>query len=203
MVSSIFKEEIRKATGRSWEDWVTALEGTIDPGWSDERIKKEIQQQHHVSEEWGEWIATMYAPLMGRVPVGTTKDAGVQIGVRRTLAAPKEQVWEFLTTPAGLSLWIGDVPSFKLEVGYKFASKEGVSGKISVVKPYQKLRLTWKRPEWEQFSRLQLYVLSTNTGKTTVSIHQEMLEEVFIRELMKRHWEDMLAELKRYLEETP
>ncbi|CAM4385841.1 SRPBCC family protein [Paenibacillus macerans] len=202
MVSSVFKKGIKKATGRSWEDWVTALAGTINPGWSDDRIQKEIQQQHQVSEEWSEWIATMYAPLMGRVPVGTTKDSGVQIGVRRTFAASKEGVWEFLTTPAGLPLWIGDVPSFKFEVGYEFASKEGVSGKITVVKPYHKLRLTWKRPEWEQFSRLQIYVLSTNTGKTTVSIHQEMLEDVFIRELMKRHWEDMLAELKWRLEDA-
>ncbi|MCM3702784.1 SRPBCC domain-containing protein [Paenibacillus macerans] len=202
MVSSIFKEEIRKATRRSWEDWVAALEGTVDPGWSHEQVKQAIHEQHHVSEEWGEWIATMYAPLMGRVPVGTTKDAGVQTGVRRSFAASKEGVWEFLTTPAGLPLWIGAVPSFKLEVGYEFASKEGVSGKITVVKPYHKLRLTWKRPEWGQFSRLQLYVLSTNTGKTTVSIHQEMLEDVFIRELMKRHWEDMLAELKWRLEDA-
>jgi hypothetical protein len=56
--------------------------------------------------------------------------------------------------------------------------------------------MTWKRPEWERPSRLQIYVLSTNTGKTTVAIHQEMLEDVYIREMMRRFWEEKLSQIK-------
>jgi hypothetical protein len=52
-----------------------------------------------------------------------------------------------------------------------------------------------ERSGWDSPSRLQLYVLATNSGKTTVAIHQEMLEDVYMRDVMKRHWEDVLGRL--------
>lgn len=58
------------------------------------------------------------------------------------------------------------------------------------------LRMAWKRPEWERPSRLQIYFLSASGGKTTVAIHQEMPEDVYIRELMRRHWEKTLLRIR-------
>lgn len=104
---SIFKQEVMKATGIAWEQWIAKLGPHVDPLWSHEQIKNHICEQHEVAEEWSEWIALLYGQLMGRMPVGMTKDAGAQIGVRRTLAVTKEQVWNFLLSPEGLSLWIG------------------------------------------------------------------------------------------------
>jgi uncharacterized protein YndB with AHSA1/START domain len=142
----------------------------------------------------------MYGQMLGRTPVGVTKDAGVQIGVRRTLAVNKENLWNYLISPRGLSLWIGNVSDFRLQKGFEFASAEGVSGQLTVVQPLHKLRMTWKRPEWERPSRLQIYVLSANSGKTTVAIHQEILEDVYIRELMRRFWEETLQQIRNDLE---
>lgn len=201
MAGAIFKEELIKATDSSWEQWVMRLQQAVDPLWSHEQIRAYIGEQYGVSEEWSEWIAVMYEQVMGRIPVGVTKDAGVQIGVRRTVPAGKEQVWDFLTSPKGLSLWIGDVASFPLQKGHEYESREGVSGKLTVVEPYHKLRLTWKRPEWDNPSRLQIYVLSAKTGKTTVAIHQEMLEDVYMREVMRRHWDEMLNKLIKGLQD--
>jgi uncharacterized protein YndB with AHSA1/START domain len=195
MAGAIFKWEVRKETGRAWEEWTVELGREVDGLWSHEQIQAYVRDQYEISEPWSEWIATMYEELMGRIPVGKTKDAGVQIGVRRTFAVAKERAWHFLTSPQGLALWIGEGADFKLRVGHEYESKEGVSGKIAVVVPYQKLRMTWKRSEWDSPSRLQLYVLATNSGKTTVAIHQEMLEDVYMRDVMKRHWEEVLGRL--------
>ncbi|GIP36602.1 SRPBCC domain-containing protein [Paenibacillus sp. J2TS4] len=192
MAGSTFKQAVKEATQCTWEEWIMKLEKSVDPLWSHEQIKNHICRQYEISEEWAEWIATMYGQIMGRTPVGVTKDAGVQIGVRKTLAISKERVWNFLTSQEGLSLWIGEDPSFRLQAGQEFASKEGVSGKMTVLVPFQKLRMQWKRPEWDKPSRLQIILLSTNSGKTTIAIHQEMLEDVYVRELMKNHWEEMI-----------
>ncbi|MBB6669492.1 SRPBCC family protein [Cohnella nanjingensis] len=200
MAGAIFKQEVQAATGTAWEQWIATLGRTVDPIWSHEQIKNHLRERHGVTEAWSEWIAVMYEQLMGRVPVGTSKDAGVQIGVRRTFDVTKEQAWDFLLSPEGLSLWIGEVPSFQLQAGHEFTSKEGVTGKITVVVPYHKLRMTWQRPEWNTPSRLQLYCLSTKTGKTTIAIHQEMLEDVYMREIMRRHWDSMLNAYKTYTE---
>ncbi|MCL6577649.1 MAG: SRPBCC domain-containing protein, partial [Kyrpidia sp.] len=81
-----------------------------------------------------------------------------------------------------------------------FQSTEGISGKLTVVVQFQKLRMTWKRPEWEKPSRLQVYLLSTSSGKTTIAIHQEMLEDVYVRELMRRFWDQKLRQIKNRVE---
>ena len=200
MAGSIFKRDVKAATGTSWEEWIMKLGQTVDQHWSHEQIKQYIGDNDAVSEDWSEWIANMYEHLMGRIPVGTTKDAGMQIGVRRTMAVTKEEAWDFLTSPKGLSLWIGEAPSFKLQVGHEYESREGVSGKITVVVPCHKLRMTWKRPEWDNPSRLQIYVLSTKTGKTNIAIHQEMLDDVYMREVMRRYWNEVLTTIQQHRE---
>jgi uncharacterized protein YndB with AHSA1/START domain len=127
----------------------------------------------------------------------------VQIGVRRTIAAEKERVWRFMLSADGLRLWIGAVPEFRLEKGFEFASAAGVTGKLTVVQPLHKLRMQWKRPEWASPSRLQIDFLAARGGGTTVAIHQEMLEDVYIRELMRRRWDETLRRIERELEVAP
>jgi uncharacterized protein YndB with AHSA1/START domain len=199
MAGEIFKQAVAEATGRSWDTWVKELQLDIDRTWSHEQIKRYIHERYEISEEWGEWVALFYEQLLGRVPVGVTKDAGVQIGVRRTFAAPKERIWRFLTADEGMSLLLGKVAGLDWKVGEVFESDEGITGKLTVVVPHQKLRMTWKLPEWERPSRLQLYLLTTATGKTTVAVHQEMLEDVYIRGLMKQFWEAKLAQVESLL----
>jgi uncharacterized protein YndB with AHSA1/START domain len=46
--------------------------------------------------------------------VGQTKDVGFQIGARKTLAISPEQAWDLITSEAGLKLWLGDAPDFRL-----------------------------------------------------------------------------------------
>jgi len=199
MAGSIFRQDVQEATGFAWSDWVGKLDGTVDRTWSNEQIKNHIVEQYGVTGEWAEWIALLYGQLLGRIPVGVTKDAGVQIGVRKTLAASRERVWDFLVSEAGMKLWIGDVRPFPLQVGQTFESEDGVTGKLTVVIPQQKLRMTWKRLQWDSPSRLQIYVLDAKSGKTTVSFHQEMLEDVYMREMMRRHWENAAEKLKAAL----
>jgi len=200
MPGSVFRQAVRDATGITWEAWVAALQQAVDPSWSREEIKAHIGEYFQVTDEWAEWLAVMYGQLLGQIPVGVTKDAGVQIGVRKTVALEKEEVWGFLTSPQGLPLWLGDVSGFRLQKGYEFQSAEGITGKLTVVLPNQKLRMRWKLPEWEKPSRLQLLLLSVASGKTTVAIHQEMLEDVYVRELMRRFWAEKLKQIKNHLE---
>ncbi|REK77643.1 SRPBCC family protein [Paenibacillus paeoniae] len=203
MPGSIFRQEVMQATGSTWEEWVIRLQQSVDPQWSHEGIAAHIGEQYEASEQWSEWLAVMYGQVLGRIPVGVTKDAGVQIGVRKTIAASKERVWDYLVSQEGLKLWAGDVSSFILQKGEVYQSKEGLFGKLTVVKPYHKLRLTWQRPEWDNPSRLQMYVLSAKGDKTTVAIHQEMLDDIYVREVMRRHWEEKLNELTRRLQDEP
>ncbi|MEU0158601.1 hypothetical protein ABZ154_07070 [Streptomyces sp. NPDC006261] len=41
------------------------------------------------------------------MPTGLTQDAGWEIGVSRTIQQPPQAVWEFITGPEGVALWLG------------------------------------------------------------------------------------------------
>lgn len=128
-------------------------------------------------------------------PVGLTASTGFQIGVRRTFPATQQQVWSFLISREGLKLWLGDIPSLDLHAGFRYETKEGTIGELRVVKPYEQLRLTWKRIDWERPSTLQIRILPGKANRTTVSFHQEHLRDASAREQMKQRWEQVSAEI--------
>ncbi|TGV29739.1 SRPBCC domain-containing protein [Mesorhizobium sp. M00.F.Ca.ET.186.01.1.1] len=131
--------------------------------------------------------------------VGQTAAAGFQIGVRRTLPVEAEPIWLFLTSPEGTKLWLGDLPPLSLAAEAAFESQQGISGQFKIVKPYQQLRLRWKKSDWEKFSTLQIRLISAKDGKTTVSFHQENLADADMREQMKEHWESVIEQLKTHV----
>lgn len=133
---------------------------------------------------------------MERKAVGQTATAGVQIGVRRTFAVSAEEAWNHLLSEPGLRLWLGAVDAISIEPKHRFESEEGITGEFRIVKPFQQIRLTWKKREWQKPSTLQIRLLSNAAGKTTISFHQEHLSDLRVREEMKRHWEAVLEEIK-------
>ena len=133
----------------------------------------------------------------GGKPVGLTASVGYQIGVRRTLAMTQRQAWDFMLSPEGLKLWIGNVESLGLNRGDRYASPNGASGEMRVAKPYEQLRLTWRLPRWERPSTLQIRFLPASEGRTTISFHQEHLDGPATREEMKLRWEEVIAEIAK------
>ncbi|UUZ82872.1 SRPBCC domain-containing protein [Paenibacillus sp. P26] len=202
MAGAIFRKAVAEETGRTWEEWVRGLDQEVEVSWSHGQIAEYLSDAYGLSDVWRETLATMYERQMGRKPVGVTASAGVQIGVRRTPPVAKEEAWRFLTSPEGLKLWIGKLSAFELQKGFKYESKEGTFGELRVVNPMDKLRMTWQRLDWDQPSTLQIYLLSGGPGKTTVSFHQEKLEDLYMREVMKRHWEEVLDQMNERLNLT-
>ncbi|MCR2807607.1 SRPBCC domain-containing protein [Paenibacillus soyae] len=129
-------------------------------------------------------------------PVGKTAKSGFQIGVRRTLPISPEQAWAYLTSLEGTRLWMGTVTNLTWNEGDCFASAEGVSGELRVVKTLSQLRLKWEREDWAKPSTLQIRLLPGKPGHTTISFHQEHLEDENTREEMKVFWENVLREIK-------
>jgi len=140
----------------------------------------------------------MTNPKTGR-PVGETADVGYQIGVRRTVSATIEEVWQLLTSPPGTELWIGPLASpLLIETGAAFHADNGVEGKLRVVKPPVQLRLGWRRPDWPQASTLQIRILpAASPDRAVISFHQEKLAHALQREEMKRHWESVIGALEK------
>lgn len=129
-------------------------------------------------------------------PVGQTAAAGFQVGVRRTFPIPVQEAWRLITSPEGLSIWLGEVGSVDVEVGQMFQTEEGITGEFRVVNELENIRLSWTTEHGTTPSTLQIRTIPVGDHKTTISFHQEKLSGPEVREEMKRRWEDVLGRLQ-------
>ncbi len=132
-------------------------------------------------------------------PVGKTKDAGWQVGARRTYDLPLDRVWEFLTSERGLRLWLGKSPGIELRAGNAYRLPDGTGGEVRVFKPRSHIRLTWRPPGWERHSTVQLRVIPKGE-RCVVAFHQEHLPDGAARETRRAYYLKVLEQLEDELE---
>ena len=140
-------------------------------------------------------------------PIGLTKDAGWQIGARRTVAVSSDRAWEVITSPGGIKIWLGEAPDFRIHAGARYTTADGATGAVRVVGSKENgarrhLRITWQPANWSEPSIVQVRVFPSDTsGQTTISFHQEQLPDAHTRERMRRRWQDALDQLATQLEQ--
>ncbi|MCW3117023.1 MAG: ATPase [Chitinophagaceae bacterium] len=130
--------------------------------------------------------------------VGLTEDAGWQIGVRKTIPASFNEVWDFLFSDKGLSTWLGNTQKDALVINASYKTKEGTGGIVRLLTDHSHIRLTWKKKDWKNVSLLQLRIIPAK-NKTTVSFHHEKLQDAQQRKEMKTHWDVVMEKISQQL----
>jgi uncharacterized protein YndB with AHSA1/START domain len=110
---------------------------------------------------------------------GQTQDAGWQLGVRRTVSAPLDAVWNHLVDGDGLR----DV----LAAG-------GVVEEIRSRTEQRRIRVRWREDGADHVTTLQLTVLPAARG-TTIAVHQEHLSGPDERARLLAVWTGRLESL--------
>jgi uncharacterized protein YndB with AHSA1/START domain len=130
---------------------------------------------------------------MSNSETGRTKDAGWEVGVRTTVAAPVADVWSYLLGD-GLPVWLGQIDSLPTEKGAPYATSDGVVGTIRSYTAGLRVRLGWRPADWPHDTTLQLTIKASATG-TTIAIHHELLADREERRMMLGHWKNVAAAL--------
>jgi uncharacterized protein YndB with AHSA1/START domain len=128
-------------------------------------------------------------------PVGRTKDAGWQIGVSKTVDCPVGEVWDFITSPEGMAIWLGDGVTHLSEPGAGYDTTDGVRGETRSFRELDRIRLTWQPADWSHDTTLQLTVSSAGEGRTRLGVHQERLADAAEREHQRGHWQGVIKAL--------
>ena len=135
--------------------------------------------------------------------VGRTRDAGWEIGVSRTVHLPVTEVWEFLASPEGRELWLGAGVEHLDEKGRTYTTAEGTVGEVRSVRPGDRIRLTWRPPDWDHDSTVQVAVSSDGRSGTIVRFHQERLADAEERARQRAHWRAVMARVVDALDRRP
>jgi uncharacterized protein YndB with AHSA1/START domain len=128
-------------------------------------------------------------------PVGLTQDAGWEIGVSRTVAAPREVVWDLLVSDEGRALWLGAGATPATEKGAPWSADDGTAGELRSFRPPERIRLTWRPPGWDHDSTVQVVVTAKGPDRTVINFHQERLAGAAEREHQRAHWSAVLDRL--------
>ena len=127
--------------------------------------------------------------------VGRTKDAGWQIGVSKTIDRPVDEVWDFVTSPAGVAIWLGEGVTLLNEKGTAYETKDGTRGELRSYRDLTRVRLTWQPADWPHETTIQLAVTATGKSKARLVVHQERLANADEREHQRKHWQGVITEL--------
>jgi len=126
--------------------------------------------------------------VANREVTGRRADGTWQLGVRRTVAAPLDFVWQSLV----------DDPTALLGVAVHLvpgATGAGDAGgpevRVRSLTPRVVTRLAWREAGWERWSTVQVRVLPAATG-TTVSIAHEGLPDEAARSRLLPRWTERL-----------
>jgi uncharacterized protein YndB with AHSA1/START domain len=130
-------------------------------------------------------------------PTGLTRDAGWEIGVSRTLPVDLDVAWDFLVSPAGLRLWLGEV-SAPLAKGAEYATRDGATGEVRSLHPRDRVRLTWKPEGRERPATIQLVLRPARRG-TSIRFHTDHLESEAERLRLRQHWREALDRIEARL----
>ncbi len=128
--------------------------------------------------------------------IGKTKDVGFQVGARKTFNIRLEKAWDFITSSSALAIWLGEIKQIK--EGVRFQLENGISGHIRVFSPLSHIRLSWKHPDWERSSTIQVRVIPRK-DKTVIAFHQEHLPGIEEREIRKEFFKNVLQEFESML----
>lgn len=196
MLDKLSDEAVKKATGKVWADWFKILDKAGAKKWPHKDTARWLYDQGLIkSGWWTQSVTVAYEKARGLRVLGQTATSGFEVGAQKTISLPAQDAWKLIISAKGLKLWLGDISDFKPMAGYGYRTREGINGEIRTVTNQQRLRLTWKLPEWRNFSTLQIYILPKG-DKTALHFHQEKLVDGNQREAMRKHWQTVLQKLE-------
>lgn len=205
-LNKISSEAVEKATGKGWDEWVEIIDKAGGAKMTHKDIAKMIDEKGWLANRslksagwWCQMITVGYEYAKNRRAVGETQEQGFEIGVQKMIYVPIDTLWNFIVSSKGIKLWLGDIDNLNLENGYKYKTKDGIEGEVRTIKKQERIRLTWKKREWDKPSTLQLTLsCPRNTqDKTNLRFHQEKLTSKEQREQMRKHWQGVLEKLAK------
>lgn len=193
MAIKISDRAVEAATGKNWRKWNVALSKAKKERWSHQEIVAHLKTRHKLSSWWCQMVAVVFEKENRLRAPGRTASAGYEVGAQGTFIIPAKQVWNFVTSTEGFRIWLKPVPPFVLSRLREFRTRDGAIGIVRVLRPPHHLRITWQPRRWNRASTVQIRVVPTGKGKTSLRFHQEQIPNAAEREKMRKRWKDVLA----------
>ncbi|HEX4923206.1 MAG TPA: SRPBCC domain-containing protein [Bdellovibrionales bacterium] len=201
VVGRVSSESVEKNTGRGWAAWVATLNKAGAKNWSHQEIVAYLKKKQKLSPWWQQMVTVGYEVLIGRREEGRNQKGEYSVAASRTMPVAQRELWNALTSPEGVEIWLKVFRGFKLEPGAKYETRDGAFGEVRTMKAPLRIRMTWQDADWDKPSVLQLYAVARLKGKSVLAIQQEGLSDGRLRDRLREHWKQAMERILELIRE--
>ena len=172
--------EIRRRTGRGWEEWFDLLDEWGAPEKTHREAARWVaEQQGVVPLAWNaQAVVGSYERARGLRAVGEHED-GFTVTASKTVAVPVERVYEAFVDPSVRERWLPD----------------GELRERTTIEP-RSARFDWG----DGATRVHVTFLAKGEEKSTAALSHERLADAAEADRMKAYWRERVTTLKEVLE---
>jgi uncharacterized protein YndB with AHSA1/START domain len=176
--AGIGSDAVQAKTGRTWAEWIAALDKAGAADWPHKRIAEHVHEEFGCPGWWSQMVTVGYEQAKGlRVKHQTA--TGYNANASKTIAVPVAKLYKAWSDPKVRDKWL---------IGAK---------KIVVRKatPNKSLRITWTDGK----TSLEVGFYPKGAGKSQVAVQHSKLSSVQDVEMMKKCWRGALDKLESQL----
>ena len=170
-MAGIGDEAVRAKTGRTWDEWIVALDRVGAASLDHARIAALVHERFGVGAWWCQMVTVGYEQAKGRRAAHQTADGWIA-NASLTIAASADDVFAVWNDARRRRGWLAE----PLTVRKSTAAKS--------------LRITW--PDG---SNVDVTLVARGAAKTQVAVQHAKLADDAAVATMKAHWKDALARL--------
>jgi hypothetical protein len=195
VLNKIKTESVHKGTGKSWNQWIALLEKSGARSWTHQEIVAHLVKKYHLSPWWRQLVATSYEIQIGRRIQGQNQKGLYSTVATKTFPLSQKKMWNFLSSDAGIAIWLKPMSPFLLALNEQFEIEGGIFGEVRTFKKFQRARLTWQDNEGPTKTIVQLSVLDRGKEKCMVVFQHEKLPSLAEKAAMLKKWKQVLVEI--------
>jgi hypothetical protein len=160
-------------TGRSWAEWVEALDGVGAQQWPHRRIAECVHREFKIGDWWGQTVAVGYERIKGLREIGQRRDGTYEASRSRTLAVPVARVYRAFTDARLRNRWL---PGVKLT--------------IRKATPHKSVRISW-----EDGTVVEVGFMPKGDARSAVAVAHRKLTDKGDSARCKTYWGERLDAL--------
>jgi hypothetical protein len=174
-INNVSDEAVKKATGKTWPQWLKALDAAGCRKMNHKQIVEVVNKKFKIGMWWQQMVTVGYEQVRGLRKVNEKVD-GYSFNVSRTIAAPAMKIFDAWTDSKQLKRWMN---------GKKF--------EVTTATPARSLRI-----RWPDQTRVNVMLYPKGASKAQVVVEHGKLPSESAMTKMRKYWKakiDVLEEL--------
>lgn len=186
---------VLKHTQKNWDQWIDLLNKSGAVHLTHKEIVSFLAQKHKLSLWWQQIIASGYEIHIGRKIEGRNEKGEYATVATKTIAVDSRELWKFMTSIQGQSLWLRPLTPLKFHLKETFELEGGIFGEIRTIKAPLRVRLGWQDTDWHKSTVVQMLCLKRPQGKSVLVVQHEQLKDARLKNQMRDHWKQVLQSI--------